>query len=132
MTIRINHTSVVVDDQAKALRFYTEVLRFEKKLEIPMGEHSWITLVSPADPDGVQLVLEPSALPAVIPFRESLVADGIPFTAFTVDDVEAEHERLKGLGVEFTQPPVDHGTVVTVVLDDTCGNLIQLMEEKES
>ncbi|MEM8710696.1 MAG: VOC family protein [Planctomycetota bacterium] len=128
--MRINLTSVMVDDQAKALRFYTETLGFKKKHEIPMGEHAWITVVSPADPDGVQLALEPAAHPAVPPFRSALMGDGIPWTAFAVPDVAAEHERLTRLGVKFTQPPVDHGTVVTAVLNDTCGNLIQLMQEK--
>lgn len=132
MTIRIHLASVVVDDQEKALRFYTDVLGFEKRTEVPMGEHRWLTVVSAADPDGVQLVLEPNAHPAVDPFRSALVADGIPWTSFAVSDVAAEFERLTGLGVEFTQPPVDHGPVVTAVLDDTCGNLIQIAQEKNA
>ena len=130
MTLRINLASVMVDDQQQALRFYTEILGFRKKVDIPMGEHSWLTVVSPADPDGVQLVLEPAAHPAVPPFRSAIMADGIPWTSFAVDDVAAEHERLTALGVRFTQPPVDHGPVITAVLDDTCGNLIQLAQEK--
>jgi catechol 2,3-dioxygenase-like lactoylglutathione lyase family enzyme len=124
--MRINLTSVLVDDQAKALHFYTDVLGFEKKTEVPLGAHSWLTVVSPEDPDGTELVLEPDAHPAVGPFKRALVEDGIPFTSFAVDDVAAEYERLVALGVTFTQPPTDMGPVVTAVLDDTCGNLIQL------
>ena len=124
--MRITLTSVLVDDQAKALDFYTRVLGFEKKHEVPMGEFSWLTVVAPGDPDGVQLVLEPDQHPAARPFKEALVADGIPFTAFTVDDVEAEHARLTAAGVTFTQPPTAMGPVTTAVLDDTCGNLIQI------
>ena len=124
---RINLTSVLVDDQDKALRFYTDVLGFEKRNDVPLGEHRWLTVVSPDQPDGVELVLEPDAHPAVRPFKEALVADGIPFTAFAVDDVHAEAERLKGLGVRFTQEPLTMGAVTTAVLDDTCGNLIQLV-----
>ena len=124
--MRINITSVFVDDQEKALRFYTEVLGFVKKNDIPLGEARWLTVVSPDDPDGTELVLEPSDHPAVPPFKEALVTDGIPFTSFAVDDVHAEHERLLALGVRFTQAPLDMGTVTTAVLDDTCGNLIQI------
>lgn len=124
--IRINLTSVLVDDQDKALAFYTDVLGFEKKTEIPMGEHRWLTVVSPAEPDGVELVLEPDAHPAAGPFKEALVEDGIPFTSFAVDDVHAEYERLRDLGVRFTQQPLDTGGVTTAVFDDTCGNLIQI------
>ena len=129
--MRIHLSSVVVDDQQKALRFYTETLGFRVKHNIPLGEHSWITLVSEEAPEGTQLVLEPAGHPAVVPFRKALVEDGIPFTAFAVDDVEAEHERLLAMGVRFVQPPTDLGTVVTAVFDDTCGNLIQIMEEKD-
>ncbi len=124
--MRINLTSVLVDDQDKALRFYTEVLGFVKKTEVPLGEHRWLTVVSPEDPDGVELVLEPDGHPAVRPFKEALVADGIPFTSFAVADVQAEYDRLTGLGVTFTQEPTVMGPVTTAVLDDTCGNLIQL------
>jgi catechol 2,3-dioxygenase-like lactoylglutathione lyase family enzyme len=124
--VRINLASVLVDDQQKALRFYTDVLGFVKKTDIPMGGHSWLTVVSPEDPDGVELVLEPSEHPAVGPFKAALVADGIPFTSFAVDDVHTEYERLSGLGVTFTQPPTAMGPVTTAVLDDTCGNLIQI------
>jgi catechol 2,3-dioxygenase-like lactoylglutathione lyase family enzyme len=124
--MRINLTSVMVDDQAKALRFYTDVLGFVKKTEIPLGEARWLTVVSPDAPDGVELVLEPDSHPAARPFKEALVADGIPFTSFAVDDIAAEHERLSALGVVFTQPPTPMGPVTTAVFDDTCGNLIQI------
>ncbi len=124
--MRINLTSVLVDDQAKALTFYTDVLGFTKKTDIPMGEHSWLTVVSPDDPDGVELVLEPDSHPAVGPFKDALVADGIPFTSFAVTDVQAEYDRLTALGVTFTQPPTAMGPVTTAVFDDTCGNLIQI------
>lgn len=124
--MQITLASIHVDDQQKALRFYTEVLGFVKKTDIPMGEHSWLTVVSPEDPDGVELVLEPSDHPAVGPYKDALVADGIPFTAFAVDDVQAEFDRLKGLGVTFTQEPAAMGPVTTAVFDDTCGNLIQI------
>ena len=126
--MRIYTTSVFVDDQDKALRFYTEVLGFRKAVEVPMGEHRWLTLTAPDDPDGVQLSLEPEGHPAVRPFKDALAADGIPFTSFTVPDVEAETKRLKGLGVVFTQEPLSMGPVATAVFDDTCGNLIQLAQ----
>jgi catechol 2,3-dioxygenase-like lactoylglutathione lyase family enzyme len=122
-------TSVLVDDQDAALRFYTDVLGFTTKHDIPMGEHRWITVVSPENPDGTELVLEPDGHPAAKPFKEALVADGIPFTSFAVDDVHAEFERLRGLGVRFTQDPVDMGPVTTAVFDDTCGNLIQIARQ---
>jgi catechol 2,3-dioxygenase-like lactoylglutathione lyase family enzyme len=128
--MRINVTSVFVHDQQQALRFYTEVLGFQKKTEIPMGEFSWLTVVSPEEPGGTELVLEPDAHPAVKPYRDALVADGIPAMSFAVADAQAEYERLSAKGVRFTQPPVDHGTVVLAVFDDTCGNLIQIAEEK--
>lgn len=123
---RIHLASVFVDDQEKALRFYTDVLGFEKKNDVPLGEDRWLTVVSPEAPDGTELLLEPSGHPAVAPFREALVADGIPATSFAVTDVHAEFERLQGLGVRFTQEPLAMGPVTTAVLDDTCGNLIQL------
>ena len=126
--MRITLTSVLVDDQEKALRFYTEVLGFTKKTEVPLGEHRWLTVTSPEAPDGVELVLEPDAHPAARPFKEALVADGIPFTAFAVDDVQAEFTRLRAAGVTFTQEPLQMGPVTTAVLDDTCGNLIQIMQ----
>jgi len=126
--MRINLTSVLDDDQDKALRFYTDVLGFRKKTEVPLGEHRWLTVVSAEDPDGVELVLEPDSHPAVKPFKEALVRDGIPYTSFAVDDVAKEFERLTALGVTFTQAPLTMGPVTTVVLDDTCGNLIQLAQ----
>lgn len=124
--MRITLTSVMVDDQDKALRFYTETLGFQIKHDIPMGEARWITVVSPDSPDGTELVLEPDGHPAAKPFKDALVHDGIPFTAFEVDDVRAEFDRLSGLGVRFTQLPTEMGPVVTAVFDDTCGNLIQI------
>ncbi len=127
--MRINLSSVLVDDQDKALRFYTEVLGFKQKHDVPMGKYRWITVVSPEDPDGTELVLEPDEHPAAKPFKEALVADGIPFTSFAVNDVRAEYERLRQAGVRFTQQPTDMGPVVTAVLDDTCGNLIQIAHE---
>ena len=127
--MRVNLTSVLVDEQDKALRFYTEVLGFARKHDVPMGEFRWITVVSPEDPDGTEIVLEPDEHPAAKPFKEALVADGIPFTSFAVDDVGAEYERLRGLGVRFTQEPTDMGPVTTAVFDDTCGNLIQIAHQ---
>ena len=124
--MRITVTSVLVDDQEKALRFYTEVLGFVKKTEFPVGEHRWLTVVSPEAPDGVELALELDKHPAARPFKEALVADGIPFTSFAVDDVQNEYERLTALGVRFTQQPTKMGEMTTAVLDDTCGNLIMI------
>jgi catechol 2,3-dioxygenase-like lactoylglutathione lyase family enzyme len=124
--MRIRVTSVLVDDQDKALTFYTDVLGFVKKTEIPVGDHRWLTVASPEDPDGTELLLEPDAHPAAKPFKAALVDDGIPFTSFAVDDVDAEYERLRSRGVRFTQEPLRMGTVTTAVLDDTCGNLIQI------
>ena len=124
--MKINLTSVFVDDQMEALEFYTQVLGFQKKTEIPAGEAWWLTVVSPEDSDGPELLLEPSDHPAVAPFRKALIEDGIPAASFAVDDVQSEHERLEGLGVVFTQKPMELGPVVTAVFDDTCGNLIQI------
>ena len=124
--MRITLASIHVDDQDQALRFYTDVLGFVKKTEVPLGEHRWLTVVSQEDPDGVELVLEPSDHPAVAPYKQALVADGIPITSFAVADVHAETERLKALGVRFTQEPLAMGPVTTAVLDDTCGNLVQI------
>jgi catechol 2,3-dioxygenase-like lactoylglutathione lyase family enzyme len=129
--MRINLASVLVDDQAKALAFYTDVLGFVKKTDIPLGEHRWLTVVSPEAPDGVELLLEPDEHPAAKPFKAALVEDGIPFTSFAVEDIHREHERLRGLGVRFTMEPTAMGPVTTAVLDDTCGNLIQLAEQAE-
>ncbi|HEX6569877.1 MAG TPA: VOC family protein [Acidimicrobiales bacterium] len=124
--IRINLASVLVDDQEKALAFYTELLGFQKKNDVPLGDARWLTVVSPADPDGPELVLEPDGHPAAKPFKAALVEDGIPFTSFAVDDVKAEFDRLRALGVRFTQEPMEAGPVTVAVLDDTCGNLIQI------
>ncbi len=126
--MRIVVSSIFVDDQDKALAFYTMKLGFIKKTEIPMEHMRWLTVVSPSATDGPELVLEPDGHPAVKPFKDALVRDGIPFTSFGVDDVRAEYERLREAGVRFTQPPVAMGPVTTAVLEDTCGNLIQLAQ----
>ena len=126
--MRIHLSSVFVDDQVKALAFYTQILGFVKKTEIPLGEHRWLTVVSPDHPNGTELVLEPDDHPAVKPFKEALVRDGIPFASFAVDDVQREFGRLRQLGVHFTQDPLSMGPVTTAVLDDTCGNLIQIAQ----
>jgi catechol 2,3-dioxygenase-like lactoylglutathione lyase family enzyme len=115
-----------VDDQEKALRFYTDILGFRKKHDVPLGEHRWLTVVSRDDPDGPELLLEPDGHPAAKPFKQALVADGIPYTSFAVNDVNAEYDRLRAQGVRFTQEPLELPTVTTAVLDDTCGNLIQI------
>jgi catechol 2,3-dioxygenase-like lactoylglutathione lyase family enzyme len=126
MALRINLASVLVDDQDKALRFYTDVLGFIKKADIPLGEFRWLTVVSADDPNGAELVLEPDSHPATRPFKEALVRDGIPFTSFAVADVQAEFERLRARGVRFTQEPADMGPFSMAIFDDTCGNLIQI------
>ena len=129
--MRIKYTSIFVDDQEAALRFYTDTLGFAMKSDIPLGEGvRWLTVVSPADPDGPEIVLEPSSHPAVAPFKAALLDDGIPFTMFTVDDVEAEAARLKGEGVRFVVEPADMGTVVIAVFEDGCGNLLQIAQMK--
>lgn len=127
--MRIVVSSIFVDDQDKALAFYTTKLGFVKKTEIPLGTAKWLTVVAPDDRDGTELLLEPDSHPAVGPFKMALVQDGIPFTSFAVDDVHTEYERLRAEGVVFTQPPVRMGPVTTAVLDDTCGNLIQLAQK---
>lgn len=127
--MKIVVTSVLVDDQEKALRFYTDILGFQKKHDIPMGQFRWLTLVAPGDENGVELLLEPDQHPAAGPFKRALVEDGIPFTSFGVDDVQVEFDRLCAAGVQFTQPPVAMGPVTTAVLDDTCGNLIQIAQK---
>ncbi|MEM9565050.1 MAG: VOC family protein [Actinomycetota bacterium] len=124
--MRITITGVYVDDQASALAFYTEVLGFQVKHNVPVGEHAWITVVSPSAPDGPELLLEPSVHPAVKPYRDALVGDGIPLAQFGVDDVNAEYERLTERGVTFTQPPTPYEDQVIAVFDDTCGNLIMI------
>ena len=126
--MRIVVTSVMVDDQAKAHRFYTDVLGFQTKHDIPLGEARWLTVVSPQDPNGTELLLEPDGHPTAKPFKQALVEDGIPATSFGVDDIHAEYARLTALGVEFTQPPVQMGPVTIAVFDDTCGNLIQIAQ----
>ncbi len=127
--MKINLTSVLVDDQAKALAFYTDVLGFVKKTEFPAGEHRWLTVVSPDAPDGTELALEPDDHHEARRFKHALVDDGIPYTSFGVADVEAEHKRLSELGVRFTQDPLTMGPMTTAVLDDTCGNLIQIASQ---
>ncbi|MFJ6465323.1 VOC family protein [Streptomyces sp. NPDC091387] len=125
--MKIHLTSVFVDDQDKAERFYTEILGFVKKHDVPVGETDrWLTVVSPEEPGGTELLLEPLGHPAARTYRDALVEDGIPLAQFAVDDVKAEFERLSGLGVRFVQEPLETGPVTTAVLDDTCGNLIQL------
>lgn len=122
----INLASIHVDDQAKALAFYTDVLGFRLKNDVPLGEHRWLTVVSPEHPDGVELLLEPDDHPAARAYMQALVADGIPITSFAVADVRAAYEELRSRGVRFVQPPTPMGPVTTAVLDDTCGNLVQL------
>jgi predicted enzyme related to lactoylglutathione lyase len=129
-TMKIALTSLFVDDQRAALAFYTEVLGFTKRHDIPLGDNFWLTVVSPESPEGPELLLEPSGHPAVKPYRDALAEDGIPLAQFAVDDIEAEHARLTSKGVVFTQPPTDIGTAFVAVFDDTCGNLIQLLEMK--
>ncbi len=124
----IHHATAIARDPQTTVDFYTRVLGFVKKTEVPMGEHRWLTVVSPDDPDGTELVLEPDSHPAAKPFKAALVEDGIPFTAFFVDDIRAEYRRLAELGVTFTQEPVELGAVTAAVFDDTCGNLIQLVQ----
>ena len=131
-TMRIALTSLFVDDQRAALDFYTNVLGFTKRHDIPLGDDFWITVVSPESPDGPELLLEPSGHPAVKPYRDALADDGIPLAQFAVGDIEAEYAGLTSKGVVFTQPPTDIGTAVVAVFDDTCGNLIQLIEMKRN
>ncbi|PVY97083.1 VOC family protein [Actinomycetospora cinnamomea] len=128
--MRIRLTSIFVDDQRAALDFYTDVLGFRLRHDVPLGDDSWLTVVSPEEPDGPELLLEPAGHPAVKPYRDALVEDGIPLVQFAVDDVEAEYARLTARGVTFTQPPTDVGPVIVAVLDDTCGNLVQILSEK--
>jgi catechol 2,3-dioxygenase-like lactoylglutathione lyase family enzyme len=126
--MKIVVTSLFVDDQERALSFYTDTLGFEKKNDIPAGAYRWLTVVSPGEANGVELLLEPGQHPAVGPFKAALVEDGIPYTSFSVEDVQAEYNRLREAGVQFTQPPVSMGAVTTAVFDDTCGNLIQIAQ----
>jgi catechol 2,3-dioxygenase-like lactoylglutathione lyase family enzyme len=129
--MRIKLTSIMVDDQDKALKFYTETLGFKKKHEIPVGEYRWLTVVSREGPADVELSLEPNANPAGKTFQQALFEQGIPATAFEVDDVHAEYARLRALGVAFTREPTQAGPVVITILSDTCGNLIQLYQPPE-
>ncbi len=126
--IRINVTNVLVDDQEKALNFYTEVLGFIKKTEIPMGEHKWLTVVSPKEQNGVELLLEPMAFEPARAYQKALKDAGIPYTSFAVDDLKKEYVRLTGLGVQFSLEPKEMGPIMMAVLDDTCGNNIQLVQ----
>lgn len=126
--MRIKLNGIVVDDQTKALKFYTETLGFIKKQDIPAGEFRWISVVSPDDPDGTELVLEPNHNPAAKTFQAELFQQGIPFTAFEVDDVQSEYTRLTSDGVAFTMKPTVHGPVEVAIFSDTCGNLIQLYQ----
>jgi predicted enzyme related to lactoylglutathione lyase len=130
--MRIELTTLFVDDQRAALAFYTEVLGFVKRHDIPLGNDFWLTVVSPDSPAGPELLLEPCGHPAVKPYRDALAEDGIPLAQFAVDDVEAEHERLTRAGVVFTQPPTDIGEQMVAVFDDTCGNLVQLISQKSA
>lgn len=127
--IRIHLTSVFVDDQAQALRFYTNVLGFVKKNDVPVGEFRWLTVVSPAEPNGVELLLEPSNNPAAQAYKQAIFAQDIPAASFAVDDIQAEYERMLPLGVAFTQPPTPMGPVTVATLNDTCGNLIQIVQK---
>lgn len=126
--MKIKLSSIFVDDQDKALRFYTDVLGFRKSKEIPVGEFKWLTVVSAEGPGDVELVLEPNANPAAREFQEAIFKQGIPITAFEVDDIRSEYERLAGLGVKFTAEPTDAGPVTIAIFADTCGNLIQLYQ----
>ncbi|BDV31586.1 VOC family protein [Microbacterium terricola] len=130
--MKITVMSIFVSDQRTALTFYTDVLGFVVAADIPMGEHSWLTVASADDPNGMQISLEPADHPAVAPFRDALVADGIPWTSFAVDDVQAEYDRLVAHGVEFVQPPTSMGPMTTAVFDDTVGNLIQIASMGET
>ena len=128
--MKIKLASVPIDDYDKALKFYTEKMGFEKKRDIPLGEGArWLTVVSPQEPNGTELLLEPnSSYPAMKALKEALVKDGIPITAFEVDDIQAEYARIKKLGVEFTMEPTNMGSTTVAILDDTCGNLIQIYQ----
>lgn len=126
--MKIKLSSIFVNDQAKALSFYTEVLGFVKKQDIPLGDFKWLTVVSPEEPDATELVLEPNDNPAAKTYQTALFEQGIPIAAFAVDDVWAEYERLKALGVVFRSQPATQGEVTMATLDDTCGNLIQIYQ----
>jgi len=127
--MKIKISSVYVDDQDKALRFYTEVLGFVKKTDIPAGKYRWLTVVSPEEPDGTELLLEPSENQATKTFNKALFEQGIPLTSFAVEDIHEEYERMRELSVNFTVEPTKMGPVTVAVFDDTCGNLIQLAQQ---
>lgn len=129
--MKIVVSSVLVDDQRKALAFYTDVLSFVKKQDIPLGEDSWLTVVSPDDPDGVELLLEPNRFPPAQVYLKALLEAGIPLTTFAVDDIQAEYDRLVGLGVVFRNEPTPMGSTTTAIFEDTCGNLIQIHQLNE-
>jgi len=126
--MKIKLTSIVVDNQEKALKFYTDVLGFVKKTEVPIGEHKWLTVVSPEEQDGVELVLEPNSFPPAKVYQQALFEAGIPLTAFHVDNVDEEYKRLINLGASFTIPPTEMGTTKIAVFSDTCGNNIQIFQ----
>lgn len=126
--MRIKLTSIMVDDQAKALKFYTDVLGFQKKHEIPVGEYKWLTVTSPEGPNDIELSLEPNANPAAKAFQQAMFAQSIPLAAFEVADIAKEFGRLKAFGVAFTREPTHMGPVTIAVFSDTCGNLIQLYQ----
>jgi catechol 2,3-dioxygenase-like lactoylglutathione lyase family enzyme len=126
--MRIDLTSILVDDQAKALKFYTEKLGFKKLADIPLGAYRWLTVISPEGSPGTELVLEPMGIPAALDYQKALFSAGIPYTAFRTDDLDAEYERLKEKGVKFRGEPVEAGPVKTVLFEDTCGNLINLVQ----
>jgi catechol 2,3-dioxygenase-like lactoylglutathione lyase family enzyme len=127
--MRIVVASLFVDDQDKALEFYTKKLGFVKKHDVPAGKYRWLTLVSPDDPDGTELLLEPNEHPAAREYQKKIFADGIPATMFGVEDVHKEYERLVEAGVNFTMEPTTMGDVTIAVFDDTCGNLIQIIRK---
>ncbi|MDP1884307.1 MAG: VOC family protein [Candidatus Moranbacteria bacterium] len=124
--MKIKVTSVFVNDQAKALKFYTEILGFVKKNDVSVGEYRWLTVVSPEQQEGTELLLEPNNNPAAKTYQEAIFKQGIPATAFFVEDIQKEYEKLKGLGVEFTMPPTKVTGSIIAVLNDSCGNLIQI------
>jgi predicted enzyme related to lactoylglutathione lyase len=126
--MRIQLSSVMVDDQDKALKFYTEVLGFVKKRDIPLGEAKWLTVVSPEGPEDIELLLEPNSNPAAKTFQKAIFEQGIPLTAFAVDDIQKEYARMKKLGVEFTMEPTNMGMTTAAIFNDTCGNLIQIYQ----
>ena len=128
--MRIKLNSIFVDDQNKALKFYTEILGFTKKVDIPVGNFRWLTVVSPEEPDGTELVLEPSENKATKAFKKALFEQGIPLTAFAVEDIQGKYKRLKGLGMNFSLDPTQTGQVTIAIFDDTCGNMIQIYETR--